>query len=130
MRKETVIAAAAAAIGLAVGVGLTTALARTPSLALDPPAVAPHIFEVVLDNDRVRVLKVTERHGETQPLHARGDRVVVHLTPCAWTYEADDSSTQMESYKVGEAYWRNAVTIGGQTSDVIQDCISLEVELK
>lgn len=118
----------AALLGMIVGAGLTAALAQSP--ALDPPSVAPHIFEVLLDNERVRVLKVTERNGETQPLHARADRVVVHLNSCAWVVEEEDGSTRMQSYKSGDVYWRNAVTLGGRTSNVIQECHSVEVELK
>jgi hypothetical protein len=131
IRKDIRIAVAtSAAVGMLVGAGLTVALAQSPSRALDPPRVAPHIFEVVLDNERVRVLKVTERHGETQPLHSRADRVVVHMSPCGWVFEDEDGKTQMESYKVGDVYWRDAVTLGGQTSAVIQDCLSLAIELK
>ena len=114
--------------GMLVGAGLTAALAQSP--ALDPPRVAPHIFEVQLDNERVRVLKVTERSGETQPLHARADRVVVHLNSCAWVIEEEDGSTRMVSYGPGDVYWRDAATLGGRTSNVIQDCLSLEIELK
>lgn len=120
----------AAALGMLAGAGLTTALAQSPSFGLDPPRVAPHIFQVVLDNERVRVLKVTERQGETQPLHTRGDRVVVHMNSCGWIIESDDGETRMESYKVGDVYWRDAVTGGGQARNLIQDCLSLEIELK
>ena len=114
--------------GIIIGAALTAALAQTP--ALDPPRVAPHMFEVRLENERVRVLKVTERSGETQPLHSRGDRVVVHLNSCAWVIEEEDGSTRMVSYGPGDVYWRDAVTLGGRTSNVIQDCLSLEIEVK
>ena len=131
IKKELRLAVATAATaGMLVGAGLTAALAQSSSRALDPPRVAPHIFEVVLDNERVRVLKVTERHGETQPLHSRADRVVVHMSPCGWVVEDETGATRMESHKVGAVYWRDAVTLGGQTSAVIQDCLSLEIELK
>ncbi len=120
--------AVAALAGLAVGVALTSALAQSP--ALDPPRVAPHIFEVLLDNERVRALKVTERHGETQPLHHRGDRVAVYLTNCAWLIEDEDAPARMESYRFGDVVWRDAETFGGQTSNVIDACLSVEIELK
>ena len=66
--------------------------------------VAPHIFEVVLENESVRVLRVTDRNGETQPLHSHPDRVIVYLSPCAWIAKEEDGSTRMESYKFGDAY--------------------------
>ena len=67
------------ATGLFTALGLATALAQSP--ALDPVRVAPHIYESVLDNERVRVLKVTERSGETPPLHAHPYLVVIVLSP-------------------------------------------------
>ena len=113
---------------LLAGLGLATALAQSP--ALDPVRVAPHIYESVLDNRRVRVLKVTERNGETPPLHAHPDRVVVFLSPCAWMETAEDGRTVMQSYKLGDVLWANRTTHGGETSRVIQECSLLEIELK
>lgn len=122
------IAGFAGAAGLVIGSSFSGALAQ--SGALDPPRVAPHIFEVAFENERVRVLRVTERQGETQPLHQRADRVVVHLNSCAWIFERDDGTTSMSSYKPGDTYWRDAAVLGGPTADQVQDCLTLEVELK
>jgi len=116
------------AIGLFGVAGLATALAQSP--ALDPVRLAPHIYESVLDNARVRVLKVTERNGETPPLHAHPDRVVVFLSPCAWMESADDGQTTMQSYKLGDVLWADRTTHGGKTSRVVQECSLLEIELK
>lgn len=118
----------AALLGLVTGVGITSVFAQSP--ALDPARVAPHIFEVELENDAVRVLRVTDRNGETQPLHAHPDRVVVYLSPCAWMVEEDDGSMRMESHKFGEVLWEDALTHGGMTSSVVEECRSVEIELK
>jgi len=116
------------AIGFSAVFGLATALAQAP--ALDPVRVAPHIYVSVLDNERVRVLKVTERTGETPPLHEHPDRVVVFLSPCAWMETADDGHTTMQSYKLGDVLWADRITHGGKTSRVVQECSILEIELK
>ena len=116
------------AIGLIATLGLATAVAQSP--ALDPVRVAPHIHESLLDNERVRVLKVTDRNGETPPLHAHPDRVVVFLSPCAWIETAADGQTVMRSYKLGDVLWADRVTHGGETSRVVQECSLLEIELK
>ncbi|MDH4107373.1 MAG: cytoplasmic protein [Gammaproteobacteria bacterium] len=116
------------ALGLVSGGALTLALAQAPML--DPARVAPHIFEVLLDNDRVRVLKVIDRNGETQPVHTHPDRVVVYLSPCAWLVEEADGSARMVSYRFGDVYWEDALTHGGRTSAVVQECRSVEIELK
>lgn len=98
--------------------------------ALDPVRVAPHIYVNVLENDWVRVLKVTERNGETAPLHAHPETLIVHLSPCAWIEDAADGSQVMQSFRLGDAVWRHRITHGGETSNVVQDCSRLEIEMK
>lgn len=104
-------------------------VAAIPS-ALDPLRVAPHIHEVAIENDRVRVLKATIRNGETAPLHAHPDRVMVYLNPCAWLEDDGDGGTTMKSYKFGEPVWMPAETHGGVTANVVEQCSVLEIELK
>lgn len=110
--------------------GIAAMSARAQYSALDPVRVAPHIYETLLDNDRVRVLKMTERHGETPPLHSHPDRVVVFLSPCAWMESSDDGQASMESYRLGDVKWAERTTHGGETSRVVQECSLLEIELK
>ncbi|MGI9262420.1 MAG: hypothetical protein ACR2QR_10320 [Woeseiaceae bacterium] len=98
--------------------------------ALDPVRVAPHIFENVLENDKLRVLKVTERNGETPPLHSHPERLVVYLSPCAWMEAGTDGRTEMQSFRLGDVIWAAGLTHGGETSQVVQDCSRLEIELK
>lgn len=114
--------------GALFALGLTTSSAQTP--ALDPVRVAPHIHAAVLDNDRVRVLKVTNRNGETPPLHEHPDRVVVFLSPCAWMETTDGGEKAMQSFKLGDVVWAGRITHGGETSRVVQECSLLEIELK
>jgi len=109
---------------------LVTAASVAATSPLDPVRVAPHIYEVVFENERVRVLNRTIRNGETSPLIAQPDRVVVYLNPCAWLVDEDDGSKSMESFKFGTPVWAPAETHGGDTSNVIQQCSVLEIELK
>ena len=118
----------AAISGLLAGVCISASFAQQSMF--DPAIVAPHIYETKLENDRVRVLSVTTRNGETPPLHSHPDRVVVYLTSCAWMETTDDGKAQMESYTAGDVVWAESVTHGGETSKVVHDCISLEVEIK
>ena len=103
-------------------------MAATPA-ALDPVNVAPHIYELAFENDRVRVLRKTIRPGETPPLHAHPDRVIVYLNPCAWMQQDADGSQHMESFKFGTPVWAPAETHGGVTANVVQQCVIVEVEL-
>lgn len=97
--------------------------------ALDPVKVAPHIYEVAFENERVRVLKRIIRNGDTEPFMEQPDRVVVYLNPCAWLDEDVDGDTHMESFDFGTPVWAPAESRGGWTSNVVQECHVIEVEL-
>ena len=122
-RKHPIFAALAGGL---LGYGMAAAQFN----AMDPVKNAPHIYQNVLENDRVRVLKVTERNGETPPIHAHPESLVVHLSPCAWMETAADGSRQMQSFRLGDVAWRAALTHGGETSKVVQECSRLEIEFK
>ena len=101
-----------------------------PPAALDPVRVAPHIYELAFENEKVRVLKKTIRNGETPLLHAHPDRVIVYLNPCAWMQDDADGSRHMESFKFGTPVWAPAESHGGVTANVVQQCSVIEVEIK
>lgn len=123
--SSTIRTAVLVVIGGLFGYGIAAA----QHSALDPVRVAPHIYETVLENERVRVLKVTERNGETAPLHSHPATVIVHLSPCAWMEQAADGTQRMQSFRLGDAVWRQRITHGGETSQVVQECSRLEIEL-
>lgn len=96
---------------------------------LDPVRVAPHIYELAFENEKVRVLLQTVRNGETQPLHAHPDRVMVYLQSCAWLENDAAGNERMQLFKIGEPVWAPAETHGGSTVNVAQECKILEIEL-
>ena len=97
---------------------------------LDPIEVAPHIYELAFENEKVRVLKQTIRPGEWPPVHSHPDRVVVYLNPCAWMEDGPGDERHMESYKFGTPVWAPAESHGGITATVVQQCSVVIVELK
>ncbi|MGB5624489.1 MAG: hypothetical protein WBM61_02060 [Woeseiaceae bacterium] len=96
---------------------------------LDPIRVAPHIYALDFENEKVRVIRQTVRNGETLPLHAHPDRVMVYLQSCAWLEDDGAGGERMQLFKIGEAVWAPAETHGGTTANVVQDCKILEIEL-
>jgi hypothetical protein len=96
---------------------------------LDPVKVAPHIYELEFENERVRVVRQTVRNGETQPLHAHPDRLLVYLQTCAWLEDDGQGGQRMQSFKYGEVVWADAETHGGNTANVVQECKILEIEM-
>ena len=97
---------------------------------LDPIRVAPHIYELEFENEQIRVVRQTIRNGETQPLHAHPDRLLVYLQTCAWLEEDGQGGQIMQEFKYGEVAWADAETHGGNTATVVQECKIVEVELK
>jgi hypothetical protein len=99
-------------------------------LPLDPVRVAPHIYEFEFENEQVRVIRQTIRFGETQPLHAHPDRVLVYLQTCAWLEDDGQGGERMQEFKYGAVAWADAETHGGVTANVVQECKIVEIELK
>ena len=97
---------------------------------LDPIRVAPHIYELEFENEQVRVIRQTIRFGETQPLHAHPDRLLVYLQTCAWLEDDGQGGQTMQEFKYGAIAWADAETHGGNTATVVQECKVIEVELK
>ena len=108
--------------GLAIGASLDE--------ALDPARAAPHIYEVLFENDRVRVLDTTIRNGEMAPLHDHPDRLVVYLSACAWLETTGSGERRMQSYTIGDVVWEPGMMHGGEPSTVVHDCRQLDIELK
>ncbi len=109
-------------ISLATGAALSAVASQEQEQ--DPTKLAPHIYEIVLENEHVRVLKVTARPGETPPVHCHPDRVLVSLNRCV------DYASQETLYEAGGVSWEPAITHGGQTIASVNDCVFVEVELK
>jgi len=108
---------------------LAAVVAAAVPAPLDPIRVAPHIYELEFENQRVRVIKQTVRNGETQPLHGHPDRLLVYLQTCAWVEEDGQGGKRMQSFKYGEVVWANAETHGGGNASVVQECKILEIEM-
>ena len=108
---------------------LAAVVATAVPAPLDPIRVAPHIYQLKFENERVRVIEQTVRNGETQPLHAHPDRLLVYLQTCAWVEEDGQGGKRMQSFKYGEVVWVNAETHGGGNASVVQECKILEIEM-
>lgn len=108
---------------------LAAVVAAAVPAPLDPLRVAPHIYQLEFENERVRVIRQTMRNGETQPLHAHPDRLLVYLQTCAWLEDDGRGKQRMQEFEFGDVAWANAETHGGGNPDVVQECRILEVEM-
>lgn len=115
-------------LGVLAGLGLSNALSQ--QRGLDPTVVSPDIYTTVLENDSVRVIKVTARNGSTPQMHSHPDRVVVNLNDCTWLSLSEEGSLEEENYSAGAVSWELSVTHGGQENRVRETCELLEIEIK
>ena len=111
-----------------VVVAFSVVASQTPDL--DPAKLAPHIYQIELENEHVRVFRVTARPREISPLHSHPDRVLVYLNGCSGLVPAEDGGMRRVTFKAGEISWEPAETHGDEPSTVENECQILEVELK
>jgi len=118
------VAAASALLALAVSSGVAQ------HASLDPTVIAPDAFKVALENDLVRVVRVTVEDGNGSAPHAHPHRVVVFVNDCVWLDTAEDGSTIEEPFAAGDVSWQEAVIHDGSPNHVRDTCELLEIELK
>ena len=84
-------------IGLGFGVG--------PVLAQDAVKVAPNVYKVILENERVRVLSVTLQPGEKAPMHSHPPNIVYPLNAATVRFLLPDGTKVDADIKADEVSW-------------------------
>ena len=74
-------------------------------LAQDPLEVAPNMYKLLSENDRVRIMEVTSKPNDTVAMHSHPDHVAVFITDGTLTLSYPDGSFKEASGKAGEAMW-------------------------
>lgn len=81
-----------------------------PALAQDPTVVDAKHYRVILENDQVRVLRITYGPGEKSVMHVHPDSIAVFLSDSRVRFTMPDG-TSMESQSVaGQSEWTPAGT--------------------
>ncbi len=75
----------------------------------DAAQVAPDVYTVVLENDRVRVLDTRTTPGGTSQMHHHPDMVGYAVTDCSWDLTSPDGETVRVEIKAGETFFLDAV---------------------
>jgi quercetin dioxygenase-like cupin family protein len=104
MKKSACVALGAliASLGLAFGAG--TAMAQ------DLAALSPKSVKVLVNNDRVRILEVLDKPGETEPMHSHPDFVAVSLSSTKIKVTTPDGKVVEKDRKSGEALYSGPIT--------------------
>ena len=87
--------------GLILGV-LSTAMV---AFAQDPIKVGPNIYKVVHENDRVRVLEIRFKPGDSIAMHSHPDHYVIVTSGGTLQLSKPDGTKSDITAKAGEVLW-------------------------
>ena len=62
-------------------------------MAGDPTVIAPHVYSVVEENDRIRVLKYRAGPGEATELHSHPDHVAITTSAGKFRFTTADGAS-------------------------------------
>src|SRR5437762_4323823 len=78
--------------------------------AQDPVKTSPQHYNVLLENDQVRVLEYRLKAGEKEPMHSHPAGVVYVLTGAKLKFSYPDGRTDARAAATGETIWRDPTT--------------------
>jgi quercetin dioxygenase-like cupin family protein len=116
----------AAAISLAA---LAAAPAPAQAPAPDPVAVYPENYQVLLENERVRVIDFRLARGAKEAAHRHPTHVVYVITGFEIRFTFPDGSTGLRETRDGQVLWSDPVTHASENVGET-DAHGILVELK
>jgi quercetin dioxygenase-like cupin family protein len=81
-----------------------------PALAQDPAVVAPNIYKVLLDNERVRISEVKFKPGDKVGTHSHPDHAIYVMSAGTLQMIGADGKKKDVTVKVGDVIWAPAET--------------------
>ena len=97
------------------------------AFAIDFVEAAPNQTKVLMENDKVRVIKVTNKKGDKIPMHSHPDLVVYVVKGGKIRFTNADGKVIEAESKTGDATFRPAVT---HAHEHLTDGEAIVVELK
>ncbi len=94
------------------------------AVALDPVKVDPSRHKIELENDKVRVLRIKIKAGDTTKQHEHPNAVAIFLTDVKTKITRGDGTTREGANKRGEAIWAAAEkhtvnNVAGRPAEII-----------
>ena len=79
-------------------------------MAGDAVSVAPHVYKVVLENDRVRMLEIRTEPGASSEMHSHPDLALYAVTDCTWELTSADGETITAEIPAGAVFYQEATS--------------------
>ena len=94
------------------------------AVALDPVKVDPTRHKVEVENDKVRVLRIKIKAGDTTKQHEHPNAVAIFLTDVKTRFTRGDGTTREGTNKRGEAIWaagekHTVKNVAGRPAEII-----------
>lgn len=77
-------------------------------MAQDPVQIAPNIYKVLFENERVRLLEVRQKPGDESPMHGHPDCLIYCLGDGKVTFSSPSGESQDVEIHAGETIWLEA----------------------
>ncbi len=97
-------------------------------MELDPTATDPQLYKVLFENDRVRVLRYTDRPGDRTKPHQHPDSVLITLSNFRRRLTVGERTVEVEK-SPHEVIWNAAQTHVGENTGITETDVTF-VELK
>jgi quercetin dioxygenase-like cupin family protein len=111
--------------------GAALCLITATAFAQDPVKVDPKHYQVLFENDRVRVLKIHYGPHEKSVMHSHPDSVVTFLTDEHSKFSFPDGTSQESTAKAGTSLWTPAAAhLPENLSDTPLDGVLVELKGK
>ncbi len=75
-------------------------------MAQDAVKVAPHVYKVLFENARVRLLEVRMKPGQKSSMHSHPAYVIYGLGPTKVKFASPGGQTAQVELKPGDVMWR------------------------
>lgn len=116
-------------VACVLSVAFTFGLAAALASAQDMVKVAPKNCTVLLENDRVRVVRVVLKAGEKLAMHSHPAYISYSFAAGKTKFTSADGKTDERETKAGTAIWRDAETHAAENTGTTDGRV-LVIELK
>jgi len=102
---------------------------RVVVMTTDAAQVAPNVYTVLFENERVRLLEARLRPGDSSAMHSHPDYLVYGLGDSKVTFTSASGESADVELKAGQTMWRDAEEHSAKNLGTT-DVVALLFELK
>ena len=95
----------------------------------DAVTVAPHVYKVLLENDRVRILEIKIEPGGSSEMHSHPDLAAYAVTDCTWELTSEDGETVTAEIPAGGVLYQEATSHAAKDVGA-SGSLAIAIELK